>query len=522
MRIGSIVRPARSSRGKFWLTAVVTTAALGQTAQDPPAGELRPESSEFDFVGYFLTRSELSNTYPTSEFLKGQVLGRLFGGNTTTTGSEIGRFTEQRFIPMITYVPRLLDGWARMRMSFELDWTWGDANYGAGGNFGGGFGADYVNLQTQNLFLELNPSRQWTINIGLQRLFDHAGVAWRTPIDNLLQEGFRLAFWGSDATGVSAHWFQDSDTRVKLGAYQLYENNVEQDDDVQLYELHAEIDLDIETTAGVAVYYCRDRANGEGGVSILGQGLNSALARYNGVFNFDFRSESYSADIFWLGLRLQRDPLLQQGRLGWSSFAMANLGQASTEATTVDVAGLAANFRASWRYGRAQRDHATVEGIFTSGDETGIGDGSYSGVLTGNNWTAPGAVFIGHGLYLLLPHGTVVNRWTAAVIDIQNIGYGLSAGIVTARRELIPSRLRAEVAGGVGFASAPPTGVDPFIGWESNAGLVWTPKALLDFELHLAHLALGGFYDWSGVNGGVETRPANPWTVFAGVKWIMF
>ena len=93
---------------------------------------------------------------PTNEFLKGQVVGRLFGGNTTFTRPR-SSYAEQRFIPMFTYSPRLFDGWAKIRASFEFDWTWGDANYGAGGNFGGAFGADQVNMQTQNLFVELRP-----------------------------------------------------------------------------------------------------------------------------------------------------------------------------------------------------------------------------------------------------------------------------------------------------------------------------------------------------------------------------
>ena len=77
---------------------------------------------------------------------------------------------------MIAYTPRLFDGWATMRMSFELDWTWGDANYGAGGNFGGAFGADVVNMQTQNLFIEFRPQKNLFINAGLTRLFDNISV----------------------------------------------------------------------------------------------------------------------------------------------------------------------------------------------------------------------------------------------------------------------------------------------------------------------------------------------------------
>ena len=37
----------------------------------------------------------------------------------------------------------------------------------------GAFGADQVNMQTQNLFMEINPNRRWYINVGLQRNYDN-------------------------------------------------------------------------------------------------------------------------------------------------------------------------------------------------------------------------------------------------------------------------------------------------------------------------------------------------------------
>ena len=143
------------------LLGVMLVSSLGVALADEdfPEKEEKSDRSELDFIGYYLLRTDWSNIAPTVEFIKGQVVGRLFGGNTTKTSKATSRYSEQRFMPMFTYSPRLFDGWAKMRASFELDWTWGDANYGAGGNFGGAFGADFVNMQTQNLFLELNPKR---------------------------------------------------------------------------------------------------------------------------------------------------------------------------------------------------------------------------------------------------------------------------------------------------------------------------------------------------------------------------
>ena len=83
-----------------------------------------PDPKEFSFIGYYLMRYELVNYAPENEFFKGQVVGRLFGGNTTCTMDDnFARFGEQRFLGMLTYSPRLFDGWAKMRMSFEIDWT---------------------------------------------------------------------------------------------------------------------------------------------------------------------------------------------------------------------------------------------------------------------------------------------------------------------------------------------------------------------------------------------------------------
>ena len=498
--------------------------AGGQTdAPGPfPEEEVDRDPSELSFIGYYFLKGTYSNMAPTNEFLKGQVVGRLFGGNTTYTSKATSSYAEQRFIPMFTYSPRLFDGWAKIRASFEFDWTWGDVNYGAGGNFGGAFGGDQVNMQTQNMFLELRPRPNLFINAGLQRIFDNIRVPWYTFTDDLLTTGYRLAFFGSDAAGITAHWMFDSDKRLKAGFYQLYENNVEQDDDVVLYTAEVEKDLSIDSSAGLSFRYVRDHGNGEGGVSILGQGLNSNLSDYNGVFNFDFGNDDYTADVFWAGTQFHKDPLLRQGDTGFGGFAVYNFGQARTINQSVDISGFAGNLRLAHRYGAQMNDQIVLDTIFTTGDDNNISDGKYNGVLTGNNWTSPGAVFVGHGLYLLLPHGSVVNRFIAATIDIQNLGYGMRAASLQIHKDLVPHKLKVKLGAGVGYATKTIDGMGSQVGTELNLNLRWTMRVLMDLELHAAYLWLGDFYDSPVVNGGVLDRPRNPWTVFATFKWISF
>jgi len=483
----------------------------------------REEIGEFDFIGYFITRHENSNQAATNEFLRGQVVGRLFGGNTTETSKATSRFTEQRFMPMITYSPRLFDGWAKMRASLEFDWTFGDGAYGSAANTGGGFGGDTVNMQTQNIFMELRPQKNLFFNIGLQRTYDNVQVPWYTFTDHLLQKGYRLALFGSDAAGATVHWFRKADERLKLGAYQLWENNVQQQDDVALFVADYERDLSIRTSVGASVHYINDRASGEGGPSGLGTGLNSTLADFNGVARFEFGNNPHKSDVVWLGTHFHHDPLLRQGNFGLSGFAWWNGGSVRTDFTDVSINGVAANLRLAARYGSAPRDQIVLDTVFTSGDDDSYADGTYNGVLTGNNWTTPGAVFIGHPLYLLLPHGTVVNRFTAAAIDIQNIGYGLQVGALGVTKELVKNKWRVKAAVGHGRASAEPLGGGATMGTEINASLTWTMRVFLEAELHAAYLSLGDFYDSPEVNGGItDGRPDDPWTVFASLKWIMF
>ena len=271
---------------------------------------------------------------------------------------------------------------------------------------------------------------------------------------------------------------------------------------------------------GWTAMYLRDHSSGKGGITGYNQGLNQPLAGYNGVFRFPLTS--YKADIFWLGVNYFGDPLFQQGRFGYNGFSVLNLGVVDGAEKNVDVLGFATNLRVAYKYGRTADDMVSLDGIFTTGDNNSISDGKYNGVLTGNNWTSPGAVFFSHNLYLLMAHGTVVNRYVGATIDIQNLGYGLTAGVLAASKDIIPNKFRIKSAIGFGKATKVPAPWGNYMGTEVNLNVLYRPKVFLDLELHAAYLKLGGYYDNPSVNGGRSTRPDDPWTMFATLKWILF
>lgn len=521
----------------FFLMILVYSACI--SAQETPLGVFdndlpRKANKEFQFLAFFINQGVSSNFYPENIFMQGQVVGRMFGDNTTrTTDSLTNFYFEQRILPFFIYQPKLFDGKAILRASFEIDWTWGDASYGAGGNLGSALSSDYVNIQTQNVELELIPAKGWAINIGLQRLYDTPYNPYRTFAEKMMQTGYRLSYWGTDGVGISVRY--DSDySRFKGGFYQLYENNVQEQDDVTLSEFSFEHDFSPLWKLGASVYYLQDRANGEGGVSIYSQGLNSKLTGYNGVFRFDFGTDAYRADIFWTGLFFSRNADMMMDRSFISGFVNANLGSADVNdgdswEKGADIAGLAFNLRAGYRYGQTTQDVISLEGIYATGDDDGILDQTYNGVITGNTWGTPAGLLIGTGSYLLFPHGNVVNRYVAAVTDLSNMGYGLSALVLNMKRDILPYKLNAKIGTAAGLSNVAPSGGGKFIGIEGNAAMEYAFGPYMSLGIHGAYLNLGNFYDSNDsrygydINGSyTDVRPVNPWTVFLTYKWLMF
>lgn len=524
----------------FLLSLALSLSGFAQLPTNQYFSKEIPQKAnkEFQFLAFYINQAVFSDIHPENDFLKGQVVGRLFGANTSTTSKEhTSAYVEQRILPFFIYQPHLFNGKALLRASFEIDFTWGDVAYGAGGNFGGAFSADQVNLQTQNIELEFNPHKGWYINLGLQRIFDTPYNPYRTLFDKMTTTGYRLAYFGTDGVGVSVRKDWDFQ-RIKAGYYKLYENYVQLDDDVTLMELTGEKDVSRTWKVGASAYYMRDRAAGAGGVSILGQGLNSALAAHNGVYKFNYKNTDYKADIVWLGTFFGRntehwiDPLMVTGfvnfNIGTTDTLTQNTKPELGYTNAASIMGFAANLRGSWRYGQTTSDVVTLDALYTSGDADGLKDGQYSGVITGNQWGAPGAIFISSGSYLLMPHGNVVNRFTPAVMDISNMGYGMTAFTLNASSGFIPNKLTAKIGSAIAFANVQPREGGSLIGTEINGNVAYNFGPFISLELHSAYMMLGDFYDskqdsyGSAVNGGTDTRPVNPWTTFLVFKWLMF
>ncbi len=487
---------------------------------------------EFQFLAFFINQGVHSNLYPKASLFNGQLVGRLFGPNSSSTSdTSSSNYFEQRIIPFFIYQPKLFNGKAILRTSFEIDWTWGDQAYGISGNKGGAINADQVNIQTQNVELELIPFKNVAINLGLQRLYDTPYNPYRTMFDKMTSTGYRLAYWGTDAVGISARYDGDFQ-KVKAGYYLLYENNTELNDDVTLTELVYQRKLSMLWNLGGSLYYVRDRGKGQGGVSVFGEGLASTLAAYNGSFVFNVPRD-YKADIVWLGATISRNPDFWLDPFQLTGFANFNLGNVKSNTgnsyeKAADVAGFAGNIRAAYRYGSTLNDYFSADFIYASGDQNGITDKKYKGVITGNSWGMPASIFIGTGGYLLFPHANVVNRFTPVVSDISNMGYGLIGGTMNVAHDLIPNKLNVKTGMATAISPAKPQGGGRNLGTEINGAVSYTLGPFMSIEMHGAYMWLGDFFDsqddshGSSINGNSLTRPVNPYTAFVVYKWLMF
>ncbi len=514
-------------------------------AQELPAGDPHPDAldvpggvvyrprdevpKELTFIGYLFTRTTSTNVTPTDDILQGQVIGRLFGRNSTNTVDRTALYTEQRFVPFLVYRPKVLDGYAVMRTMFKIDYTWGDQAYGVGGNRGGSINAAQVNLQTLMANATISPpGSNWKVVVGLQRLFDNVRDPNVTTLQSAQTSGYKLAYWGTNAVGANLYAEPIAGTHTRVGFFQLWENLISVNDDVTLWMADAETKVAPTLEVGADLWYVRDRGKGGGGISVLGQGLNSALAEYNGATRLRFpgSQQIYEADLFWVGAHAAHNRDFLAGRLWADAFVMANLGAIDTvraeTGKVADLAAVTANASVYYKYGRTSGDRIQLEGLFTTGDGDGVKDGTVNSVITGNAYGSPVGIYSSHRALLLFPDPQVVNRYYSAVHDISNMGLGVNAAFLNVSRDFIPNRFNGKLGLATAYSSTTPNGGSKHIGTEVNLELKYNLKVFLTLGLDVGYMRLGGFYDAASTTFDGVRPERDPWVAFTTLSWLMF
>ncbi|MDP2311810.1 MAG: hypothetical protein Q8P41_02825 [Pseudomonadota bacterium] len=487
--------------------------ALAQDEGAPPEArreDVRPVAdvpgSGLRFLGIVALRTAATNVSTTNPFLNGQLVGELGGTNTTTTTEEVGHASEQRVAAFFSYAPPLWDGRLQLDAAFEIDFAFGDQAYGIGGNTGGGFGADQVNLQTRRLGARARLGDSTWLVAGLQFVGDGSADPTRSKPDDLFRGGGRLMFFGSEAAGLTAYGTVGEPIRYKLGAYTLVELGIAAPDDVTLYMADGAWSPAYAQRAGVHLWYLRDHAGGAGGT--FGTGPASVLSELQGGPRLDLRENGegvapvINADLLWVGLDHGWNAALDRGRVGATVLGVASLGRLYVEALPDrDVRGFLGDLELRARIAEGEGSVARVELLASSADDPATD--TYEGIVTGNSYGAVGAVHGTHGCLLLFPDVSAINRQVAAVYDVSGGGAGVAAVTGGLAYDLVPNRLTV----GAGAGHARSATFAP-LGTEINARISGKPWVLTDV----------------GIKGAVlldTALPENPWIVLASFDWVV-
>lgn len=501
---------------------------------------LDPVPPEFTFINYFFTRATITNMIADPAGLRGVSLGPIGigeAGSATAVGEDSTGYVEQRWIPVIAYSPHFVDGLATFRAQFEIDYTWGQAANQIQNNQGGGLNADQVNIQTKNVNVALYPTRnplQLSIIAGTQPLYDSIYDPTVTSLFHITKTGYKLAYMGSDATGLSA-FGHFGDHRFKASVMPLGSGQpkkaTEGDPDlyyVWLATLDYSYELAPATEFALSLWHLRDNTQGR---AFAFEGLvpsgpsSTGLFPYTGVADFDL--EEANGSVTWIGGNFHHNVDFTVGDFAASGFVMANFGkyESQKENTGLNkdlaIRGFAANAEVAFNYGKTLGDVISLEGMFTSGDDD-VKDAEYDGVITLNHYGLPGAVWFNHKTLLLFPFTSTVSNYTGAVTDISNQGYGLMAGILAAKKDLVPDVLNLKLGAAVARSVAkPPPGAfnierGQTIGAEVNVELNWQIRYLMNIGVHTGYLALGDFFD------ATPTADSNPYAVFTTFTWYGF
>ncbi len=445
-------------------------------------------------------------------------MGRLGGTNGVVVDPTVtAAYTEQRVNAFFTYGPPMLDGKASLTAAFEVDFAFGDRSYGIGGNVGGGFGGDQVNLQTRRLHADFFPSKgnhSAHVIVGLQFLADGVADPTRSTPDQMMRSGGRLAFFASEAAGASVYgrWTDDWGTRLRYraGVFTLAESGLSLPDDVLLAVGDLELRPAQATGVGLHLWYLQDRSGGLGGA--LGLGPTSALYELQGGASLDPydglpppEGAPIDADLFWTGLDAGYNAALDRGPVGVHGVAVANLGRIYAPIVhDDDVVGGFVDLEARFRFAPGDGSVARVEGLYS----TGAGDDPlrYGGVVTGNAYGIAGALMPTHGTMLLFPDPRAINRLVAVVSDASGAGLGIAAVSGSVGYDLVPSRINL-----LGRAATAFTAAGESWGTEVGGAINARPLPLCDVGLHVATV----------LPGPAAQLTAAPWAGYLALDWLV-
>lgn len=410
------------------LTAVSATSALAM---------------EHQFGGSFTVYSDLSN-FNGSRAGQDYYKPELFDKRAPTAN-----YIESR--ARIGYTAKANDDLKFVSM-FELDYNfWGNSSYTSARGGGGALGADTVNIETKNLYLDANVAKNTNVKLGMQG-FDDA---------------FKGTFVGADMAGaLVAHSY--SNATATVGAFRWDDksntaNSALGHQTRDFLVLDGKYELNKHTKLGAAYYFMKD----------------NTTAAYNSVHMLGVNAETAA------------------GPLTLDGFVAAQFGE--VEASQKDLTAFAGSVGAKMKLGKG-----TLRGdlLYTTGD-----DGANTSKSHAWQSTAGESGYYNNEMAILGRDKNAFTLDNAIVYDANNRNHGV---IFAAAGYDMPLSDKLNCSANLGFAwnEAKKAGEkDKFLGTEVNAELSYKPVSSVTLSARGAYVVLGDFYKNAATNG----TPDNPY-----------
>lgn len=355
---------------------------------------------------------------------------------------------------------------------FELDYAyWGNSSYTTGRNQGGAMGADTVNIETKNIYLDANIFKDVNMKLGMQPYND----------------SFKSIMFDADMAGIafSSSYGKFSPT---VGFFRFNDTGVTQDNTLghmtnDLLVLDGKFDVTKDLKVGAAYYFFRN---------------NSDVPNTTSV---DISKFQQDIKMNTLGLNAE----YVSGPLTLNGFGVLQFGTANARSTTA----WALNGGAKYKVGPGT---ARCEFLYVSGDSGTTGHSNAFYAAFGNGYTAE------HGYYnnemvILGRDKNAMTTDNSIIATAGNFGQGQIGGYIGYD---LPINDRLTTAANAGFAAVAKdnkafTGTahkSNYLGTEINAEANYKLLENLTAGVRVAYVFLGDYY--KDVAQGGET-PVNPY-----------
>lgn len=432
---------------------------------------------ENQFNGAFTSFYDLSNYSAT---------GNGASGGSNFTGLENDAKTQNYFVQRVRlgYTAKASDD-VKLVTKFEFDYNyWGNSSYAVGRGSGGALGADSVNMETKNLYLDLNYPKFVNAKIGMQSYYD----SFKGIIFDADMAGILLAHEYDNASVTAGFFRFDDSNSTTIG------KNTR-----DMFALDGKYNVSKQLKVGAAYYYIADNRSNSSTTTASadpsGQTADGTFIYPYGTTFTTTTAPDNDAEIHTLGLNAETTI----GPVTLTGFALTQFGDLNA---TTKAKGYALNLGAKMPLagGTARSEFLYVPGgnnaLYVVADE--------------------GGAFYDSEMIILNRDKNATTIDNAIVFDVNNANQGVIMGSL-GYDYTFTSKLSGSV--NAGFAavsdSTGPNNSD-YLGTEINCEANYKIMPTVTLGARAGYMVLGDYFE----NIDAGKTPDNPYDVKLLAKFV--